>query len=119
MFKHLTNFGFNRSVKQAFGFYLAYLLFAAIICGLSGGVVSVIYANENNTFELGAKAGAVVAVMLMLILGYLILKQKNLLNNFIYIIFVLFSALIALFAGALGGLIPLTFLTTRKSKIIN
>lgn len=116
MFKDLTNLGLKRTATQAIGFYLAYFLLILIVGFILGGIGGAFMGDNENAFNIGANLGIVISIIITLILGFLILREKKLLNSYGYILIVLISAAIALFAGALGGLILIAYLTTRQSK---
>lgn len=113
MFKHLTNFGYTRTANQAIGFYVAYLLLTIVAAGLLAGTLGVL--TGNDSFQFGARIGAFTAIVVSVLLCFVILKQKHLLNNFGYILLALIAGVVAFFAGGLGGLIPAAYLTTRKA----
>ncbi|MEK9180762.1 MAG: hypothetical protein AAB871_00835, partial [Patescibacteria group bacterium] len=72
--------------------------------------------TSGNAYNLGVRVGQIVAIICSLILGFTILKSKELLSNFLYILLVLLAAVLAYFGGALLGLLPIAYLTTLKSK---
>ena len=118
MFTKLTDFSYTRSIKEALGFYLAYLLLGIIL----GAIIGALYASfslESSAdftegYIAGQKAGAVVAIAYPLVLSYLVLSKKKLLGNFGYLLLGLLSAILAIFGGALLGLVPAAYLTTKK-----
>ena len=111
MFKNLTNFGYQRDMKEALGFYIAYLILLMLVSGVSAGILGL--AAGHGSFSFGLQVGAVVAVIISLAISFWVLKEKKLLSNFFLIILALLSGLLALFIGGLGGLIPAAYLTTR------
>ena len=115
MFKELHNFSKVRTRKEAFGFYIAYLLLLVLGCGLLGGIVSLMLpagAIYQDGFEAGGKAGAVLSTMVTCIFASLIVYRKKLFS-LSYFLLVVLSGFLALLGGALLGLIPVTYLTTR------
>jgi len=114
IFNNLTDFGYQRSTKEAIGFYIAYL-FLIIIFGvfLAFGLSAIV---QNNTYNFGLIIGNVVAIVFSLGVSFLILKEKNLLGNFGFILLALLSGLLAIFLGGFGGLIPAAYLTTKPAK---
>ncbi|MEK7542163.1 MAG: hypothetical protein AAB524_00505 [Patescibacteria group bacterium] len=115
MFRHLTDFGYKRILKEAIGFYIAYLLISILFAALLGGILGVIIGEEKAAFETALKIGNIVAVVAVLILSFLILKAKNQLRNFLYIFLTVGAGVAALFGGGLFGLIFVAFFTTRKN----
>lgn len=115
MFKHLTDFAYKRNVKEAIGFYLAFLFLIILLAGLLAGLIGLL-AGQEESFKLGLRIGNIVAIVVIIGISILILKNKNLLGDFGYIILILLSGLLAYFGGGLLGLIPIAFLTTRESQ---
>lgn len=111
MFKELTNFSYQRTTKEAIGFYLAYLGALMIISAVLGAILSVIV--QNNV---GFKVGVVVAIIASTGISFWIIKEKNLLNHFEMILLALLAGVLAVFLGGLGGLIPAAYLTTRATN---
>ena len=61
MFKNVTDFSFQRTGKEAFGFYLAYLLICMILSGIAGGVFAQ-GANNTEIFNHSLMIGAKLSV---------------------------------------------------------
>jgi hypothetical protein len=114
MFKKLTEFGHTRTKKEAFGFYLAYLLFNILFSGLMGGVVRLFMPEEpfESAFQAGIKHGALSAIVLSLVLVVLVLRAKKFFGDFKYILLIPVTGLFSFFGGSLLGLIPIAYLTT-------
>ena len=118
MFKNLTNFNYPRNVKEAIGFYLAYSTLIAIVGGLVGGGIEIVV-YPNSFYILGIQVvkivGKILSIITCLGLSFLVLRDKNLLDNFKFIFLGLLSGVLSIFSfGLLGGLIPVAYLTTRK-----
>jgi hypothetical protein len=114
IFNNLTDFGYQRSTKEAIGFYIAYLFLIIIIGLLLGFGLGAIV--QNNTYNFGLAIGNIVAIVVSLGVSFLILKEKRLLGNFGFVLLALLSGLLAIFLGGLGGLIPAAYLTTKPSN---
>ena len=114
IFNNLTDFGYQRSTKEAIGFYIAYL-FLIIIFGLllAFGLSSIM---QNNNYNFGLIIGNIVAIVVSLGVSFLILKEKKLLGNFGFILIASLSGVLAVFLGGLGGLIPAAYLTTKPAN---
>lgn len=115
MFKRLTDFSYRRNGKEAFGFYLAYLLFIIIVSVIAVSFfsgISPLYDRLNT----GMRLGTTVAITSCSILSFFIITQKKLINDFGYILLALLSGLVASFGGGLLGLIIPAFLTTKEKK---
>jgi hypothetical protein len=114
MFNHLFDFGYQRSTKEALGFYIAYLVLAIVAAMLLGGVAGMI--GEGDTaYELGVKIGSIVAVVASVVLSFLIIRAKRL-YSFGMILLGIVSGLLALITGGLGGFIPVAYLSTRENR---
>lgn len=111
MFNNLTDFSYKRSIKEAIGFYIAYWFSFGLMGFLLGLFMS--FFIRNLSFESGMGVGTIMSMVLCPLLSFLIMKSKNLLGNFIYIILLILSSILAFFGGGLLGLIPVAFLTTR------
>lgn len=85
-----------------------------LVAGLLGGVVGGLSASEEVAFETGLRLGYFAAVTFSLVLGFLVAKSKKILGNFVNWILIVIGGILALFGGALLGLIPVAYLTTRS-----
>lgn len=118
MFKNLFNFGYRRNTKEAFGFYIAYLILVVALGVLSTGLlVAAMGVPEEEGYEFGVKVGGIVAVIVCTVTAFLILKAKKLLSRFEYVLLGILAGIVALFLGALGGLIPVAYLSTREALL--
>lgn len=115
MFNELTNFSLNRTRKEAFGFYICWLVVMFLTAFLLGSIVGILFPN-HNTFEAGLKVGAITAAVYTVTFTVLILKGKNLLSNFSSILLVLVSGLISIFIGGIIGMIIPAYVTTWKEE---
>jgi len=112
MFKKLTEFGYKRTIWEAIGFYLAYLVLIFLTAAVAGAFLGAVLPAEK-VLAYSNLAGITIAFVMCLGLSGLILTKKKL-NSFGYLLFVVLSGILPLLIGALGGLIPVAFLTTRK-----
>lgn len=108
MFSKLTDFGVKRDTQQAVGFYLAYLV-AIIVIAM---IAAVLVAPIGGGYLIGVRVGSNVAVVGSLVLSFLVLQKKNLLNDFKFLLIGLLAGLLAFFGGGVLGLIPVAYLTT-------
>ena len=113
MFKNLTNFGYHRSGKEAFGFYLAYLLLVVVIGALIGAFVGV--ATQGSIgLSRGVSLGAIAAALVCIALSFLILSTKKV-WRFGWILLSLLAGGLALFGGGILGVIIPAYFTTLHS----
>ena len=121
MFKDLLLFEKVRTKKEALVFYLAYLLLLILLSSLAGylrGLISPAGSPEE-AFQRGVESGAFWAVISCLVLSFLILYKKKLLNHFGLLLIAVLSGVAAIFGGALIGLPFVAYLTTRENKAIS
>ncbi|PJZ23913.1 hypothetical protein CH352_18705 [Leptospira hartskeerlii] len=118
MFKNLTDFSYQRNWKEALIFYIVWLLIIVISSGLISGIgiglLSIVGLKflPDESFQLGAKIGNIVAVVGCLFISFIILKKKNLQTHIGFILVGLLAGLLAVFIGGFGGLIPCSYLST-------
>jgi hypothetical protein len=118
MFRHLGDFGHQRTPVQAIGFYLVYLFTGLILSGLVGALFA--FATGANGFDegmaAGLKIGPVFAILLSGALAFMILRAKGLFRDAITLIAAALSLVGAAGLGLLLGLLFVAFLTTRPSS---
>ena len=117
MFSQLANFGFKRTAKQAFGFYISYLLLGLVLGFVVGGIAGLL--DPDNSQQAGLLAGQIMVIPYVMTLAILVAVKRSLLKSFTVIFLLALTALLSLALGALGGLIPVSFLTTREEKSHN
>lgn len=115
MFKNLFDLGYVRTPVEAFGFYIVYLIFVVIGSGIVGGIVGAMF--SHGAYQVGLGVGNAVAVVLCLAVSVMILRAKRLMGNPALLVVAVVSALAALYAGGLLGMIPAAYLTTRTSDV--
>lgn len=105
MFNNLGDFGYQRSTKEACGFYLAYLiglLVFAMIIGLVAG-----------SMQGGVILGSIIVIIASPVLTFLVINAKGLKgNSYLYIIAAIAGAVLL---GGLLGFIPAAYLTTKPA----
>ncbi|KXB07826.1 hypothetical protein AKJ56_02260 [candidate division MSBL1 archaeon SCGC-AAA382N08] len=121
MFQKSLDFGYQRDLKEAIGFYITYLFFTILLEGPIAGMIRTFIGDEGvvllTTLLAIVVGGLIAGVVTSLTLSFLVLKSKNLLSNFKYVGIGLMSGILALFGGGLLGLLPVAFLTTREKKL--
>ena len=121
MFKDLLVFEKQRTGKEAFGFFLAYLLFSGLLVGIITSFFSTSVAPSGfaEGFEQGLEEGQAVGAyfysVLSLALSALILFRKGHLKSFGFVLIGLCSGVLAS-GGTILGLVPVAYLTTIKPK---
>ena len=113
MFSYLMDLKFQRTGKQAVGFYLAYILLIGIAGALLGGLYSLIIGTPG--YDVYGRIGHFVAVVAVIGLSASIVYKKNILT-FKGVFLVLLSGILALFLGSLVGVIPTAYLSTIKDN---
>lgn len=108
-FSELSNFEYQRSAKQAIGFYLAYLVFIIILAGAFGALLGV---SGGSHGSVSIVAGNLVAMILTGYLGFAIWRQKHLEPAMLGL--VALAVVLGLLGGGILGLIPVAYLTTRS-----
>ncbi len=113
MFKQLTAFGAKRSAAQALGFYLAYCLLAACIGGFAAELLSM--AGVIEGFDDSIRVGAWIAIPFSMGIGLAVAFKKRRASQFAVILSFPVIGVLALFGGALLGLLIPAFFTTLNS----
>ncbi len=113
MFANLADFGFRRTPLQAFGFYLAYFVLFLALAGLVGALVALAAGDRANVADLATRMGILTAVIACTALSFAIVAKKQLMNHFPSILLALLAGVLGMLGGALLGLLPATYLTTR------
>lgn len=116
LFSRLTDFGYQRSKKEAFGFYIVYLLLTMIAGGVISGTAAALL-DFTDVYQASVRIGTGTALVVCVGLSFAVLKQKKLLGNLGLVALAALSGVIALFGGALIGLIAVAFLTTRPNGV--
>jgi hypothetical protein len=112
MFSKLFDFRLKRTAKQAFGFYVVYLLLLLLVAMLLGGIVGII---SGQGFQAGLKVGQLMAIIVCLVLSFVILNYKKSLSPS-NVILALLAGILAMLGGGLLGLIPVAYLTTLAGR---
>ena len=114
MFRELMNFSCQRTPLQALGWYLIFLLIGAVAAGFAGFLIGIGSTSFAEGFQRGLLAGQLLIIPYHIILGILLLWNRP--KGPINILLALGAVVLSVLLGALGGLIPLAVLTTRRSK---
>jgi hypothetical protein len=114
MFTDLSKYEYTRSGKQAVGFYIAYVFIGMLIGVAFGGLAGSLTSGDPS--EAGMFAGRITGFILCLSLGVIIAYKKSLFSSFKVLVLIVIAAILATFAGTLGGLIPIAYLTTVPNE---
>ncbi len=118
MFEKLTVLSWQRTRKQAFGFYLAGLFYAFVLVllgGLTGAATH--HSNARDGFTAGCHAGAVFAAAFCTVAAFLIVRRKQL--DAVHYGYVVVTAVSAILAGPVAGMIVPACLSMQASTPIN
>jgi hypothetical protein len=123
MFKHLTNFSYPRNKKEAFGFYLAYLvlfvLIGVVVAAIIGVATNTVPKSLSDTFTKGEEVGAVIVGLGSAALSIAILSAKKE-SRYGFVLLALISGMLCLFGGGLFGfIIPAYFTTLRLPTVLS
>jgi len=110
MFQDLMDFGLRRTALQALGWYLIYFLIGVAIGFVIGGIVGL---ASGGKMDVVGGIGIISAVIYHIVVGILLLAKRP--KDAINILLVVAAIPLSMFLGALGGLIPLAYLTTRPT----
>ncbi len=111
MFYDIMNFSYRRTGLQAFGWYLMYLLIGIVIGLVSGYIAGIAAKSFDEGYSIGSMAGQISAIPYHILLGTLLLWNRN--KDAPNLLLAITGVVLSVFLGALGGLIPLAFLTRR------
>ncbi len=114
MFSKLAKYETERTVKEAVGFYLAYL-FLGLMLGFAIGFIAGAL-NPQNAKHAALVAGSIFAVVSCVTIAILIALKKSQTSSFRTLLIIGITAIASIFLGALGGLIPVAYLTTIPNK---
>lgn len=119
MFNKLIDFSYERSLIEALGFYISYLILGLILVLVIGGAIGLSIGLKNTNDEWGYFMGRIIVIIFVLALSFLILYKKKLLSNLWLILLALSSIVLADFGGIWFGMIIPAFFTTKQSRIIS
>lgn len=111
MFAEIMNFSYQRTSKQAFGWYLMYLAIGIVLGFAVGQMAGMFGATIEDTARIGLKAGQLSAIPYHVVLAVLLLWHRA--KDASSIMLALAAIVLSVLLGGVGGLIPLAFLSRR------
>jgi uncharacterized membrane protein YfcA len=114
MFSHLTDFGYQRTRKQALGFYITYALALLVLGGIAGfwaGLVQQYLMHSTVDYQQISYVGIAIAALGSAIVAYAVIARKNLQATYLWV--VLFAGLTGGLLGAFVGLIFAAVVSTK------
>ena len=111
MFAEIMNFSYQRTTKQAIGWYLMYLAIIIVAGFAIGRIASMGSTTIEDAARIGLLAGQLSAIPYHLALAVLLLCHRA--KDASSIMLVLASIVLSIVLGGLGGLIPLAILSRR------
>lgn len=112
MFAEIMNFAYQRTTKQAIGWYLMYLLMGIVI-GFAIGRIAAMASAPADALNVSLMAGQLSAIPYHVTLAVLLLWHRA--KDASSIMLVLGSIVLSILLGGLGGLIPLAVLSRRPA----
>jgi hypothetical protein len=110
MFQEIMNFAYQRTTKQAIGWYLMYFVIC-VVMGFAVGRIAGAASSPADAANIGMIAGQLSAIPYHIALGILLLRHRA--KSASNVVLVLVSVVLSVALGALGGLIPLALLSRR------
>jgi hypothetical protein len=114
MFSHLADFGYQRSKKQALGFYFTYALGLIVIGGIVGfwaGLVQLQLNHGAMDYQQLEYVGAIVAAIGSAGIAYAVVASKHLKAAYLLVV-----PLAAIAGGLAGGFVGLLFAAVVTTK---
>ncbi|MFH1389762.1 MAG: hypothetical protein ABIH56_03455, partial [Candidatus Margulisiibacteriota bacterium] len=114
MFKKLFDYGYERNIIEAIGFYIAYFIIVVIGASLFTAIVERMFRIFGVVMSYGASASAgnLIAIVTTIILVIVVVKEKKAFKHFGFILLGATAAILSYYGGAVVGLIPIAYLTT-------
>lgn len=112
-FTCLFDLSYTRSLKQAMAFYLIYFILLLILGAFSGIVSALVFGGGEQT---GFIAGVIVSIVSCTVLSVTICLRKSLFTSYVSILLIVATIIASGTFGALLGLIPVSYLSTRDSN---
>lgn len=118
MFKNILNLKYKRNFIEVIGFYI----FALIVFMASKFLFDLVFLRTLGPiigFQFVFEIKKEFPVIFSLFISFLILDQKELIENYKYILVALLAVFLTVFAGNKAGLIVTAYLSTVEKKEVN
>jgi len=112
-FESLYDLSQERTAKQAFAFYFVYFIVLICLGAISGIITSVVFGGNNETVFV---VGSVLGIFCCVGLAVFICIKKSILKSYKSVGIIIVTLVSSAIFGALLGLIPVSYLTTRENK---
>lgn len=112
-FHSLFDLGYKRSVRQAIAFYFTYFVGFLCMGFLIGFITSDVFGGSTQATYF---VGAIAAVIACTGLAMSICVKKSILKSFKSVGLIILTLVSSVILGALLGLIPIAYLTTRDKE---
>ena len=116
MFQHLTDFAYQRTKKQALGFYIAYLALIMVIGGMIGIFIQATSPSQKDTGSTIHSVVSLLAILAPILLALTVAVAKRIYTQVFVVFMIILSGVFGSIAGGILGLIPVAYLTTREKK---
>ncbi len=116
MFQHLTDFAYQRTKKQALGFYIGYLALIMVIGGVIGIFIQATSPSQKDTGSTIHSVASLLAILAPFLLALTVAVAKRIYTQVFVVFMIILSGVFGSIAGGMLGLIPVAYLTTREKK---
>jgi hypothetical protein len=113
MFQEIMNFSYQRTTKQAVGWYLMFLFISVVLGFTVGSLASAAAPSTTEAANIGLIAGQISEISYHIALGVLLIWHRA--KNASSVLLILANIVLAILVGGLGGLIPLAVLSRRPA----
>ena len=79
MFSHLTNYSYQRTIKQAIGFYITYFILGLLIGSFVGGIAGVM--SKGDPQQAGFVSGSIAAIVICISLAITVAIKKKIIKS--------------------------------------
>ena len=113
MFTNLKDFSKHRTLKEAVGFYLAYLILGMLVGALSALVFAPQGNSDAETIQNATRVGMVIAPLYSAAITILVVVKREQ-KSAVGFLAIGLSLVLGYLGGAMLGLLPASYLTTKE-----